>query len=296
MAWASKKQYAIMMNSEEGKDLAEQLPDLEQDDFNVKFGELLGKGGTYSEEDEDTKNLFENFDVASEEETQKMFGELPDGYVDVRDDDSYENKLKKGRESLNEFDMPKDEGWEEFDLGEKSFIKNKDTDNEMFIQYNGEDVEGYPEYVAGYMENGDYITKKFSNLSDAKSFVDTYEINKNINNDLNDDDYKELKGQMYFQDENGWTNNGKTLPNLTDEQLKERLEKASGGGKFKNVMIESYKGDNIVDIVMEDSDGQLVYGTYDRNTGFTKLEPQGRSAKKSGGTYSVFRENAKIRR
>ena len=45
MAWASKKQYAILMSSEEGKDLAEQLGEMEQDEFNKKFSELLGKSG-----------------------------------------------------------------------------------------------------------------------------------------------------------------------------------------------------------------------------------------------------------
>lgn len=198
MAFASKKQYAILMNSEEGKDLAEKLGEMEQEEFNKKFSELMGKSGQSSNDTSKEQD---------EEEAKKKWLE------------------ENGYESEDE--VP----WWERD------------DNEDEYDY---------EYT--------------------------------------DEDYKDLKGQMYFQNEQGFTNNGKTLPNLTDEQLKERLEKASGGGKFKNVMIESYKGDNIVDIAMEDSDGQLVYGTYDRNTGFTKLEPQGRSAKKSGGTYGEFRK------
>ena len=193
MAWATKKQYAILMSSEEGKDIAENLGEMSQDEFNKKFSELLGKSGQTIDKKPD-----------NEEAKQKWL-----------DENGYES----------EDEVP----WWERD------------DNE-----------------------------------------DEYEYT--------DEDYKDLKGQMYFQNEQGWTNNGKTLPNLTDEQLKERLEKASGGGKFKNVMIESYKGDNIVDIAMEDSDGQLVYGTYDRNTGFVKLEPQGRNARKSGGTYGEFRK------
>lgn len=64
MAWASKKQYAICMESEEGKDLIEKLPQMEQDEFNVEFGKLLGKSGASydsksdKEENGDTNTLF----------------------------------------------------------------------------------------------------------------------------------------------------------------------------------------------------------------------------------------------
>jgi hypothetical protein len=49
MAWASKKQYAIMMSSEEGEKLASQMKDLSQDEFNKRFSELLGKQSGESE-------------------------------------------------------------------------------------------------------------------------------------------------------------------------------------------------------------------------------------------------------
>ena len=45
MAWASKKQFAILMSSEEGKNLAEKIGEMEQEEFNKAFSELLGKGG-----------------------------------------------------------------------------------------------------------------------------------------------------------------------------------------------------------------------------------------------------------
>lgn len=204
MAWASKKQYAILMNSEEGKDLAEQLGELSQEEFEKKFGELLGKGGSYSEDDEEKSSddnyndYFErreyekNKNVDNNEEQDDDFDEddidfskfswLPSS--DKNDEDSYQNRLREQRMNYPEFNMPKDEGWEESEFGEKSFIKNKDKDDEMFIQYNGEDFYDTPEYVAGYMKDGDYVTKKFNNFYDAKSFIDTYEINKNKNNDL----------------------------------------------------------------------------------------------------------------
>lgn len=71
MAWASKKQYAICMESEEGKDLIEKLPQMEQDEFNVEFGKLLGKSGAsydskndsdYEENDESKSNASNDVD------------------------------------------------------------------------------------------------------------------------------------------------------------------------------------------------------------------------------------------
>lgn len=53
MAWASKKQYAILNSSEEGKDLIEKLPDLSQDEFQVEFGKFIGENGSSYEEDDD---------------------------------------------------------------------------------------------------------------------------------------------------------------------------------------------------------------------------------------------------
>lgn len=92
MAWASKKQYAILMNSEEGKDLAEQLGELSQEEFEKKFGELLGKGGQSStsvknnekqdslEEDEydDRKEIIENGkeDWVKTSEDEKVWNSL----------------------------------------------------------------------------------------------------------------------------------------------------------------------------------------------------------------------------
>ena len=43
MAWASKKQMAIMYErGEKGKDILEKLPDMKQDEFNDAFSELIG--------------------------------------------------------------------------------------------------------------------------------------------------------------------------------------------------------------------------------------------------------------
>ena len=63
MAWASKKQYAICMESEEGKDLIEKLPKLSQDEFQVEFGKLLGKtGASYDKNEDEDYNDSDNED------------------------------------------------------------------------------------------------------------------------------------------------------------------------------------------------------------------------------------------
>lgn len=77
MAWASKKQYAILMSSEEGKDLAEQLGEMEQDEFNKKFNELLGKTGqSIQEEDNDDIDLDEKDDNANDSTESTKDNEL----------------------------------------------------------------------------------------------------------------------------------------------------------------------------------------------------------------------------
>ena len=41
MAWATKKQFAILNNSDKGKKIAKNLPNLSQDDFQRQFTELI---------------------------------------------------------------------------------------------------------------------------------------------------------------------------------------------------------------------------------------------------------------
>jgi hypothetical protein len=43
MAWASKKQFAILNGSKEGKDIIERLPKLKQDEFQKVFDNYLNK-------------------------------------------------------------------------------------------------------------------------------------------------------------------------------------------------------------------------------------------------------------
>lgn len=98
MAWASKKQYAIMMSSEEGKNLVERMPEMEQDEFQVEFGKLLGKeGGSITKEpEEDTKY---HFQIGSKErtDTRKMFK-----HVFRKADEEYFNEFFGRIEQLDE--------------------------------------------------------------------------------------------------------------------------------------------------------------------------------------------------
>ena len=79
MAWSSKKQYAIMMSSEEGKDLAEKMPDLSQDEFNVEFSKLLGKNEIASKPDEAKQEKPE-----PKKETKYVFKITPKHEEDVK--------------------------------------------------------------------------------------------------------------------------------------------------------------------------------------------------------------------
>lgn len=196
MAWASKKQYAICMESEEGKDLIEKLPKLSQDEFQVEFGKLLGKtGASYDKnEDEDYKEDKDDdlpwWDKPDEDEVREAYG---DDFEPTRD-----NIINKQRETEDAFNMSEDEGWELSDSGEKSFIKNKGKDNEMFIQYNGQDYDGSnQEYVAGYMKDGDYISEKFDNLEDAKSFLENQDNDEEPTTKFAESNYKKSEVKDY---------------------------------------------------------------------------------------------------
>ena len=112
MAWASKKQYAILMSSEEGKDLAEQLGEMEQEEFNKKFSELLGKSGqsttdnnsTDNEEEEKQKWLEKNGYESEDEVDWWERDDNADEYEDNEDDNSEinDNTLKEDLDKVGE--------------------------------------------------------------------------------------------------------------------------------------------------------------------------------------------------
>lgn len=72
MAGCSKKQYAIMMNSNEGKKLAAKMGGMEQEEFNKAFSDLLGSNYN-QDEDED----YEEFDAESDEDFETDEDEIP---------------------------------------------------------------------------------------------------------------------------------------------------------------------------------------------------------------------------
>lgn len=137
---------------------------------------------------------------------------LDDVYEDDLDNEDFEstidNIMKRSKEITDAFEMPAEDGWKETSFGEKSFIKNEGKDNEAFIQYNGSDYDGSnQEYVAGYMENGEYITQEFSNLEEAKDFINNMpeskqdELDDNVANKPQEnkkplDSYKQLRNTI----------------------------------------------------------------------------------------------------
>lgn len=240
MAWASKKQYAILMNSEEGKDLIQDLPNLSQDEFQVEFGKILGKnGGTYNrDEDEDYKEDNEDdlpwWDKPDEDEAREAYG---DDFEPTR-----ENILNKQKETENAFDMPESEGWKPSNQGEKSFIKNEGKDNEMFIQYNGQDYDGSnQEYVAGFMKNGDYITEKFDNLEDAKNFLNNSDIEDiGYDEELDKIDENSKNSSLKEQREKAKEESGAFEYNITDEEIEEKAEELRDNFRW---FLKDYDGD-----------------------------------------------------
>lgn len=68
MAWATKKQFAILMSSEKGKDLAEKLPDIDQSMFQEEFAKLLGSENGKEQKQEDA-----NVDPLSDDELEKLY-------------------------------------------------------------------------------------------------------------------------------------------------------------------------------------------------------------------------------
>lgn len=71
MAWASKKLYAILMSSEEGKDILEGIGEKSQDEFDKEVDAFLGNGGKGTSQNADYKKAKED-DNAREDEEEKV--------------------------------------------------------------------------------------------------------------------------------------------------------------------------------------------------------------------------------
>ena len=59
MAWASKKLYAILMNSEEGKDILEGMAEKSQEEFEKEVDAFFGEGGKGASQNADYKKAKE---------------------------------------------------------------------------------------------------------------------------------------------------------------------------------------------------------------------------------------------
>ena len=118
MAWASKKQYAICMESEEGKDLIEDLPNMSQDEFNVEFGKLLGKSGSsYSAKDDEDysddirKNKDEHKKTINNAQ-EDFFSKYSKVYPDMTKkmlEEFNEEKINKAKVVFGELELEEDE-------------------------------------------------------------------------------------------------------------------------------------------------------------------------------------------
>ena len=124
MAWASKKLYAILMSSEEGKDILEGIGEKSQDEFDKEVDAFLGNSGKGTSQNADYKKKKEETQTKDNEnnkelkETKKYpklnpkrpFGEKQkeiDGWIDeylndadVLGSDYYGGKNQPNRENL----------------------------------------------------------------------------------------------------------------------------------------------------------------------------------------------------
>lgn len=103
MAWASKKQYAILMGSEEGKKLADKLSDMEQEDFNKAFSKLIGRSN--KKEDADKKAHEEQYSDWDDLDYERAWGPARDDDEDD-DDGKYQKSFKERteEEEANDFE------------------------------------------------------------------------------------------------------------------------------------------------------------------------------------------------
>lgn len=175
MAWASKKQYAILMSSEEGKDLAEQLGEMEQDEFNKKFSELLGKSG------ESTSEAKENSNDDNEEEAKKKWLE------------------ENGYESEDEVPWwERDDNSDEYDDNDEEQPKEETRNKSKIEQAVNERAKNYK---ITEKSNDPYFSKKYSELTPEEKEDDFKRTAKNTLN-VADEINNQMKEEKPYQEYN----------------------------------------------------------------------------------------------
>lgn len=169
MAWASKKQYAILMNSEEGQDLAEQLPDLDQDEFDRRFSELLGKGGKSSSNNSEQKGKKESnnfYDDSNSNEEDVFNDDFEASLIDYINLEKNNGNTNYATITENVMDAMVEEGYDFDEVYQKvDYIEKKVKEN-LDKGQNEEDEDDEFE--------DDYNSNKGNEKSKAKNIINQY--------------------------------------------------------------------------------------------------------------------------
>ena len=170
MAWASKKQYAIMMNSEEGKKIVDDLPNLSQEEFNKRFSELLNKvSNSQTQETEIDKETETDKETEIEIKKQSIKKRLQASYDeaigndDFDDAEVYYNLMEHINYDLDDDDLIEDI-YENYDKWINERLKTRNDGN---LDYDREDrINSIKSEVmkaqtkTGYFDNIDKFKKK----------------------------------------------------------------------------------------------------------------------------------------
>ena len=171
MAWVSPKVYAILMNSEDGKDILEGIAEKDQDQVDKELDEFFGNGGKGVKDAEAYAKAkidddLEDVQMPTEEEKAKWkaedeeygrkmkekYGELPDGWENMSEERIAQKVAEKVDNGKNE---PKK--LDDIIKGRSSLVKNKDYDAYSFkkeLEENGHEVE-YVENRSGTWQDHD---------------------------------------------------------------------------------------------------------------------------------------------
>lgn len=148
MAWVSPKVYAILKNSEEGKDILEGIADKSQEEVDKEVDAFFGKGG-------------KGFKSNAEYSQAKMDDEAEErAYQEMGDEE-----VGKGGSDLEEGKPEKHDGYETDDTPSATRYKKKDEFNNDIIILKMKDSGKYKVF-----RNGGFIGKSAAHGDDFNSF------------------------------------------------------------------------------------------------------------------------------
>lgn len=110
MAWATKKQFAILNSSEQGKNIIEKLGQLSQEQFNSMFQKLIGQSGSANGQQQPTQTKGQAPQQESGEKTEmtiesylttkklKELFEMAFEVLDIDLDEKEQSKLVRARD------------------------------------------------------------------------------------------------------------------------------------------------------------------------------------------------------